>query len=195
MICLRNKRHLILSQTRFMAHGDIYKTKDLRKVFYNKQKETLENWKMVKELEVPNYNTNSEKPGRGTIERFVPRIPTVPVKKVAPNQDQLPSHKPLAKEEYLCQGELFWKKSDGCVLCNNNIHVSYKNVAFLYQFVTDSGRIMGPHSTGLCHLSHQVVTDCIATARELGIMAHDYKPLEFSKNGVIQQPGVKDVGH
>ena len=195
MICWRNRCQPILSLTRAMAHGDVYKTKDLRKVFANKQKETLENWKMVKELEVPNYSANSEKPGRGTIERYVPKIPTVPVKKIAPNQNQLPSHQPLDRKEYVCQGDLLWKKSDGCVLCNYNINVSYKNVAFLYQFVTDSGRIVGPQTTGLCHLSHQIITDCITTARDLGIMARDYKPLEYSKCYVVQEPGIKDVGH
>ena len=151
--------------------------------------------RMVKELETPNLDANSEKPGRGTIERYVPRVATTPVKKIAPNPNLLPTHKPFIEEEYLCQENMMWKKTDGCVLCNNNINVTYKNVAFLYQFVSNTGMILGPHTTGLCQLSHQIITDCITTAREMGLMAHDYKPLEYQKLSVIDDPyGVKDAG-
>ena len=197
MICLRKFgiSRATFSQLRFIQDGEIYETVDKRKVFYNKQKIVSENLRMVKELETPNLDANSEKPGRGTIERFVPRVATTPVKKTAPNPNQVPTHKPFAEGEYLCQGNMVWKKTDGCVLCNNNINVTYKNVAFLYQFVSNSGMILGPHNTGLCQLSHQVVSDCIKSARELGLMAHDYKPLEYQKLSVIKDSsGVKDAG-
>ena len=201
MICLRKlpAPPPIISLLRFKHGGggdrDVYETPDKRRVFYNKQKRTSENLRMVKELEVPNLNANSEKPGRGTIERFVPRIATTPVKKIAPNPDQIPTHKPFAKDEYVCQGNMMWKKSDGCVLCNNNITVTYKDVAFLYQFVSNTGMLLGPQTTGLCQLSHQIITDCIESARDLGLMAYDYKPLEYQKFGTINDSlGVKDAG-
>ena len=199
MICLRKfpPTSPILSLLRFKhgGGGDIYETPDKRRVFYNKQRSTCDNLRMVKDLEVPDLNANSEKPGRGTVERFVPRIATTPVKKIAPNPDQIPSHRPFAHQEYLCQGNMMWKKSDGCVLCNNNITVTYKDVSFLYQFVSNTGMLLGPHTTGLCRLSHQIITDCIETARDLGLMAHDYKPLKYQKLGTINDnTGVKDAG-
>merc|ERR1712176_159821 len=196
MICLRkvNLTRAVYTQLRFAQQGDVYETADKRRVFYNKQKRTHENLKLIKELETPNVDANSEKPGRGTIERFVPRIPTTPVKRKAPNPDQLPSHKPFIEEDYLCQGNMMWKKTDGCVLCNNNISVTYKNVAFLYQFVSNTGMILGPQTTGLCQMSHQIITDCIKSSREIGLMAHDYKPLEYQRLGVIKDVGVKDAG-
>jgi len=185
----------VYRQIRCAHQGDIYETADKRRVFYNKQKAAAENLRMIKEMEVPNIDANPEKPGRGTVERFVPRIPTTPVKKTAPNPDQLPTHKPFVRENYLCQGNMMWKKTDGCVLCNHNISVTYKNVAFLYQFVSNTGMILGPQTTGLCQLSHQIISDCIKTSREMGLMAHDYKPLEYQKLGVIRDKfGVKDAG-
>lgn len=195
MICLRKLPRNAL-QLRYIQHGETYETSDKRKVFYNKQRLGAENLRMVKELEVPNLTANSEKPGRGTVERFVPHTQTaIPVRKTAPNPDQLPTHKPFVEEDYLCQGDLMWKKKDGCILCNNNISVSYKNVAFLYQFVSNTGMVLGPQTTGLCQLSHQVITDSINAARDLGLMAHDYKPLEYQKLGVIRdKTGVKDAG-
>jgi len=197
MICYRILPRPLLRtlQLRHVSHGDVTETSDRRKVFYNNQRKNIRNLKMVKELEVPNYEANPEKPGRGSIERFVPRTKTVPVKAVAPTPDQVPTHRPFDSSQYNCQGNLMWKKEDGCVLCNNNISVSYKNVALLYQFVSNSGRMIGPQKTGLCHMSHQVVTDCIADARNMGLMAYDYKPLEYQHAGVFSQPGHKDAGY
>lgn len=185
-----------MAHVRLASQNEVYESMDKRRVLYNKQKETIKNWRMVKELEEPDHEADSEKPGRGTIERFVPPTSTKPVRKLAPNPHQVASHRPLPEVEYLCQGDLVWREEHGCVICNNNIPVTYKNVAFLYQFVSNSGRVLGPQTTGLCQTSYQVVTDCISTARDLGLMAHDYKPLEYQSVPVYKdKTGVKDAGH
>lgn len=136
-----------------------------------------------------------EKPGRPTADRYIPVIPLKPVQNRAPMPSECKSHAPLDMRQYITQGRLQWKEADGCLVCNNNLHVSYKDISLLYQFVTNTGQILGPHETGLCHLSHQMIASSIETARDLGLMAIDYKPLEYRKNGEFREPGIKDVGH
>ena len=196
MICLRGLQRRLPSLTpaRFLNHGDVSETADRRKVFYNAQKESSENWRMIKEMEVPDMSADTEKPGRPTIDRYVPKLPLKPVKAVAPMPSEVQDHAPVNKDQYMYKGRLEWKKKDGCLVCNNDLHISYKDVALLYQFVSHNGQILGPHKTGLCQLSHHMVVSNIEIARDLGLMAVDYKPLEFQDNGVFHNPEIKDVG-
>ena len=200
MLCTRNRTPFLLRQlikVRYVNDGDVYSTSDKRKVFYNKQRETSENLRMVKELEVPNMEANPDVPSPlNRIERFVPRTSTIPVQNTAVLPKDYHTHQPFKEEEFKMCGDLVWRPEDGCVLCNSNFNVSYKDVAFLYQFVSNSGVLLGPQKTGLCQLSHQIISNCISEARDLGLMARDYKPLEYQVLGSIKSDGsIKDCGY
>ncbi|XP_019408294.1 PREDICTED: 28S ribosomal protein S18c, mitochondrial isoform X2 [Crocodylus porosus] len=65
-----------------------------------------------------------------------------------------------------------------CVLCG--IHVNYKNVQLLSQFVSPyTGRMHGRHITGLCDKKQKEISKGIKRAQALGFMPVVYKDPSF----------------
>lgn len=211
MLCLRALRLSPLSSIRQLSvssvrqlsdgHGSDNRFNSGRNIVRNPQKFQKENPSAIKELEVPNMEADYTKPAKPGAKAFVPH--THKVMPRADLEEEVPSHYPEVDGPVERRGCMTWRQADGCLLCNLDLDLSWHNVALLYQFVTDSGTILGPRTTGLCQTSHQILVDAIHTSRDLGLMAHDYKPLEYKKSRLIFDiknpkaglPGPKDAGY
>ncbi|XP_077157127.1 small ribosomal subunit protein bS18m isoform X1 [Paroedura picta] len=65
-----------------------------------------------------------------------------------------------------------------CILCG--IHVDYKNVQLLSQFISPyTGHILGMHVTGLCPKKQKAISKAIKKAHCLGFMPGTYKDQAF----------------
>ncbi|XP_015273409.1 PREDICTED: 28S ribosomal protein S18c, mitochondrial [Gekko japonicus] len=65
-----------------------------------------------------------------------------------------------------------------CILCG--IHVDYKNVQLLSQFVSPyTGHILGKHITGLCPKKQKEISKAIKRAHSIGFMPVTYKDPRF----------------
>ena len=202
MLCLRSLRFSTLLSIRQLSKAS--GGSGGRNVVRNPLKFTHgENASAVKELEVPNTSADTFKPASPGVQAFVPRPSENEVRPKADVNQVLPSHIPDNLEGVMEQrGCHSWKQADGCLVCNLDLDLSYHNVALLYQFVTSTGTILGPRSTGLCQTSHQMLVNAIHASRDLGLMAYDYKPIEYSGAQLIVdiahekagRPGAKDAG-
>lgn len=77
----------------------------------------------------------------------------------------------------------------GCILCSNNIHVDYKNIQLLSQFISPhTGRIYGRHITGLCSKRQREISKAIKKACSMGFMSVTLKDPQFMKD-----PNICDI--
>ncbi|XP_060103098.1 small ribosomal subunit protein bS18m [Heteronotia binoei] len=74
-----------------------------------------------------------------------------------------------------------------CTLCG--IHVNYKNIQLLSQFVSPyTGHILGMHITGLCPKKQKEISKAIKRAHCIGFMPVTYKDPTF-----LSDPKVCDI--
>ncbi|KAK7081034.1 28S ribosomal protein S18c, mitochondrial [Halocaridina rubra] len=83
-----------------------------------------------------------------------------------------------------------------CILCRHNIHVDYKNVRLLSQFISPyTGRIYGRHITRLCRRQQELVEFQITKSRKAGYMAVMLKSVEYLKDPRLFDPNNPDRPH
>ncbi|XP_063066197.1 28S ribosomal protein S18c, mitochondrial [Engraulis encrasicolus] len=99
--------------------------------------------------------------------------------------DEAPKDMPIKMENPYKQPE------KGCLLCSNNIHVDYKNIQLLSQFISPhTGRIYGRHITGLCGRRQREISKAIKKAHAMGFMSVTLKDPQFMKD-----PNICDIKH
>ncbi|XP_071792708.1 uncharacterized protein [Asterias amurensis] len=70
-----------------------------------------------------------------------------------------------------------------CILCQNQVPLSYKNVQLLSQFVSpNTGKIYGRHITKLCSYQQKQVSKAIKRAKQMGFMPYMYRETVFLKD-------------
>ncbi|XP_033110295.1 28S ribosomal protein S18c, mitochondrial-like [Anneissia japonica] len=70
-----------------------------------------------------------------------------------------------------------------CILCQNRVPVTYKNVQLLSQFISpNTGHIYGHHITKLCRRQQKKISCEIKKARHMGFMPVMYRDTIFLKD-------------
>ncbi len=59
-----------------------------------------------------------------------------------------------------------------CVFCGKNSDISYKDVALLKKYVSESGKILPRRITGNCAKHQREITTAIKRARHLALMPY-----------------------
>ncbi|XP_013791731.1 28S ribosomal protein S18c, mitochondrial-like isoform X2 [Limulus polyphemus] len=81
------------------------------------------------------------------------------------------------------------KEKIKCILCKYGIHVDYKNIRLLSQFVSPyTGRIYDKHITGLCDAQQKKVKQEILKAQNFGFMPTITKEVKFFKDPKLFDP-------
>ncbi len=81
------------------------------------------------------------------------------------------------------------KPAHRCIICQHNVHVDYKNVRLLSQFVSPhTGQIYGRHITGLCVFMQKYVAKCIKRARFSGLMPYVMKDPNYLRDPPLFDP-------
>nr|XP_027220597.1 28S ribosomal protein S18c, mitochondrial-like [Penaeus vannamei] len=76
-----------------------------------------------------------------------------------------------------------------CILCNYNVHLDYKNVRLLSQFVSPfTGQIYGRHITRLCRRQQSILEREIEKSRDAGFMPVMIKSVDFLKDPKLFDP-------
>ncbi|XP_076039997.1 mitochondrial ribosomal protein S18C isoform X2 [Oratosquilla oratoria] len=76
-----------------------------------------------------------------------------------------------------------------CILCKYKVHVDYKNVRLLSQFISPyTGRVYGRHITRLCKQQQDLVEKEITKSRNAGFMPISLKSVEFLKDPKLFDP-------
>ncbi|XP_042880857.1 28S ribosomal protein S18c, mitochondrial-like [Penaeus japonicus] len=76
-----------------------------------------------------------------------------------------------------------------CILCNYKVHLDYKNVRLLSQFVSPfTGQIYGRHITRLCRRQQSILEREIQKSRDSGLMPVMLKSVEFLKDPKLFDP-------
>ncbi len=76
-----------------------------------------------------------------------------------------------------------------CIICQHNVHVDYKNVRLLSQFVSPhTGQIYGRHITGLCVFMQRYIAKCIKRSRISGFMPYVLKDPHYITDPKLFDP-------
>ncbi|XP_047485065.1 28S ribosomal protein S18c, mitochondrial-like [Penaeus chinensis] len=76
-----------------------------------------------------------------------------------------------------------------CILCNYKVHLDYKNIRLLSQFVSPfTGQIYGRHITRLCRRQQSILEREIQKSRDAGFMPVMLKSVDFLKDPKLFDP-------
>lgn len=82
----------------------------------------------------------------------------------------------------------YGSKQKKCIICEYDVHLDYKNVRLLSQFVSNhTGMIYHRGITGLCIPMQKHIASLVKTSRAFGFMPYSNKIMEFQADPDIRQ--------